>query len=82
MTIQLTPEQSKSVQALLQTGAYRDDSQVIDEALQLLKQREELRAQIQRGVDDLDEGRYRDYSEDELDVLMNDIANLGEQRGV
>jgi Arc/MetJ-type ribon-helix-helix transcriptional regulator len=80
MTIQLTPEQTRSIQSLVQTGAYRDDLQVIDEAIRLLVQREQLRVKIQRGIDDLEQGRYRDYSEDELDVLMADIARIDEQR--
>jgi putative addiction module CopG family antidote len=79
MTIQLTPEQTKSIQTLVQTGAYRDDQQVIDEAIRLLVQREQLRVDIQRGIDDLEQGRYRDYGEDELDILMDDIARLDEQ---
>jgi Arc/MetJ-type ribon-helix-helix transcriptional regulator len=80
MTIQLTPEQTRSIQTLVQTGAYRDDLQVIDEAIRLLVQREQLRVEIQRGIDDLEQGRYRDYGEDELDVLMADIAKIDEQR--
>lgn len=80
MTIQLTPEQTKSIHALVQTGAYRDDLQVIDEAIRLLVQREQLRVEIQRGIDDLEQGRYRDYGEDELDVLLADIARIDEQR--
>ena len=80
MTIQLTPEQSKSIETLVQTGAYRDDKQVIDEAIRLLVQREQLRVEIQRGIDDLEQGRYRDYAEDELDLLMDDIARIDEQR--
>lgn len=118
MTIHLTPEQSESVQWLVQTGAYRDEVEVIDEALALLKRQLELHAQvtagihqldrgqyttyqphererlldeveaasralaveIQRGIDDIAEGRYRDYSEDEFDTLMSDIAKRDEQR--
>jgi putative addiction module CopG family antidote len=79
MTIQLTPEQSKSIQTLVQSGAYRDDGQVIDEAIRLLVQREQLRVEIQRGIEDIEQGRYRDYGEDELDILMDDIARLDEQ---
>jgi putative addiction module CopG family antidote len=80
MTIRLTHEQSQFIHAFVQTGAFRDEIQVIDEALQLLRQREELRHEIQVGIDDLKSGHFRDYGEDELDKLLSDVAEIDEQR--
>ena len=73
MTIQLTPEQSKSIQSLVQTGAYRDEMQVIDEALVLLKSQQELRARVNAGVQQLDQGQYRTYHPQERERFLDDV---------
>ncbi len=80
MTVELTPEQHASIQAFVRGGAFKDETEVIDEALKSLHDREELRRKLQEGIDDLENGRYTEYGEDELDKLMNNIAALDEQR--
>jgi Arc/MetJ-type ribon-helix-helix transcriptional regulator len=80
MTIQLTPEQSKSIQKLVQTGAYRDEIQVIDEALDLLKSQQELRARVNAGVQQLDQGEYRTYQAHERQRFLDDIEAASRAR--
>ena len=66
MTIELTREQEKFIEQELATGHFTDKGEVIAEALALLKRQGEARAKIQaavqRGIDDLDAGRYRTIS--------------------
>jgi Arc/MetJ-type ribon-helix-helix transcriptional regulator len=81
MSVQLTPQQSKSVQALMQSGAYRDEAQVIDEALSLLTKHEELRACVNAGVRQLDQGQYRTYQPNERERFMRDIDKASQERG-
>ena len=80
MTIHLTPEQSKSIQTLVQTGAYRDEIQVIDEALDLLKAQQELRAQVNAGVQQLDQGQYRTYQPHERERFLDDVEAASRAR--
>jgi len=56
MTVQITPECEQFVQQLVAQGAYSSNAAVVDEALRLLKHRDELRAEIRRGLDELDRG--------------------------
>lgn len=73
MSVQLTPQQSEYVQALMKSGAYRDEVQVIDEALSLLTRHEELRACVNSGVQQLDQGQFRTYRPDERERFIREI---------
>lgn len=56
MTIELNSEQEQLMQDLLQGGGYTDVTDVLEEALRLLQQRDRLRAEIQAGLAELDRG--------------------------
>ena len=64
MNVSLTPELEKLVNNKLQSDLYSSASEVIREALRLLRERDELkrqeleavRAKIRRGVEQLDRG--------------------------
>jgi antitoxin ParD1/3/4 len=64
MDITLTPELEHLVQDKVASGLYASESEVVREALRLLKNRDELkllavedlRREIQRGLDQLDRG--------------------------
>jgi Arc/MetJ-type ribon-helix-helix transcriptional regulator len=79
MTLELTPEQIASIQAFVRTGAYRNEVDVIDQALKSLLERDQLRRKIQEGIDDLENGRYKEYGENDLDQFMADIEATSER---
>jgi len=68
MNVSLTPELEKVVDQKVKSGLYNSASEVVREGLRLLQQRDEmreaklsaLRAEIQKGIDDLEAGRYMD----------------------
>jgi antitoxin ParD1/3/4 len=81
----LTPELEKLVQEKVTSGLYRTASEVIREALRLLKERDDrqqaaLREQIQRGLTQLDQSVYREYTDDTLPALGDEIRQRGRQR--
>ena len=57
MDVHLKPETEKIVVSKLQTGHYGSPTDVIDEAVRLLEQRDEIRAKIEQGVRSLREAR-------------------------
>ena len=71
MNVSLTPELEQIVDQKVKSGMYNSASEVVREGLRLLQQRDEmretklnsLRAEIQKGIDDLEAGRYRDGAE-------------------
>jgi antitoxin ParD1/3/4 len=65
MNVSLTPELEKLVSEKIRSGLYQTASEVVREALRLLKQRdqerEQLRADVQAGFDQLARGRGKRY---------------------
>jgi antitoxin ParD1/3/4 len=71
MNVSLTPELEKIINFKVQSGLYNSASEVVREGIRLLQQRDELREmkldalrnEIQKGIDDLEAGRFRDGRE-------------------
>ena len=59
MSIGLTPQQQTVVESLTASGCYDGERQVLDEALELLRQRDDLRERLRQGIDQLDRGERR-----------------------
>lgn len=60
MSIEITPEIEKVVQGIFAGGQYASQGEVISTALSLLQQRDQLRRELQQGVDELDSGQRLD----------------------
>jgi len=80
MQITLTNEQAEFVNEQVKSGAYPCPEAVIRAALLLLKAREErldvLRKEIQRGIDDIEQGRFISIdSDEELDQFFEEIIS-------
>ncbi len=68
MNVSLTPELETIVDSKVKSGLYNSASEVVREGLRLLQQRDEmreaklkaLRVEIQKGIDSLEAGRFRD----------------------
>jgi len=56
MSVEMTPELENLVESILDAGGYRDENEVLSEALHLLQQRDRLRAEINKGIEELDRG--------------------------
>ena len=85
MNVSITSELEKIVNLKVESGMYNSASEVVREGLRLLHERDELRkgkldalrAEIQKGIDDLEAGRFRDGRE-----VMNEINDrLLEMKG-
>jgi antitoxin ParD1/3/4 len=71
MNVSLTPEIEAIIESKVKSGMYTSASEVVREGIRLLQQRDEmreaklnaLRAEIQKGIDDLEAGRFRDGHE-------------------
>ena len=82
----LTAHHESLIEALVSTGRYQNAGEVLREGLRLIEQREAreaakllaLQQAAQVGFADLDQGRYRDLQDDELE---DSIADLGRHAG-
>ncbi len=88
MNVSLTPELERLVQSKVDSGLYNSASEVIRESLRLLHERdrvreirlEELRKEIQKGVDQLERDEYTIYETEELETLICEIKQQGRAR--
>lgn len=86
MNVSLTPELENLVNEKVASGLYNSASEVVREALRLLFEQEEvrrlrieeLRREIKVGLDQIKQGKYKDYSS--ADDLVNDIRARGQAR--
>ena len=67
MNVSLTPELEKLVQRKVQTGRYNSASEVVREALRLMEERDQVKAEVRRkiaaGVESARAGRLSDGEE-------------------
>ncbi len=86
MNVSLTPELETLVNEKVKSGDYNSASEVVREALRLLKEqdelkrirREELRREVMKGVTDVREGRFRTYESG--DELAQQIITEGKKK--
>ena len=81
MNVSLTPELERLVNEKVESGLYQTASEVVREALRLLKERdqsrERLRADIQAGFDRLGRGEGRTYDKTSGRQLAERIKSRG-----
>lgn len=79
MNVSLTPELEKIVADRVTSGRYASASEVIREALRLLEERDrlnQLRKEVQLGLEQLDQGRRRSFD----DQALGRIKRQGRER--
>lgn len=82
MNVSLTTELEQIVDQKVKSGMYTSASEVVREGLRLLQQRDEiretklsaLRAEIQKGIDDLEAGRFQDGESAMADIKERLLA--------
>lgn len=88
MDISLTPELEKLVQEKIASGLYESANEVIHESLLLLQERDkirefrlrELKKEIHKGIDQLEQGEYNVYDSESLKSLVEDIKQRGRNK--
>jgi putative addiction module CopG family antidote len=83
MDVHLTPEQEKFIRHSVEAGRFSTADEALQEAVSLLEAREqsiaELRADLDDGLADLDNGRYFGYTDETLPRMMDDIRREGRE---
>jgi len=60
MNVSISPENEEFIEVSIERGRYADSGDVLNEALRLLKRRDELLQAVNDGVDQLDRGEIVD----------------------
>ena len=56
MSTELSPDNKRYIDKLIHAGAYQDEGAALDEAVQLLRKHHELKTDVQRGIEQADQG--------------------------
>lgn len=81
MNVSLTPELETLVNEKVKSGNYNSASEVVREALRLLKEQDELkeiRREVMKGVEEIRSGRGTVY--DSAEELAEAVINRGKRR--
>ncbi|ABC24331.1 type II toxin-antitoxin system ParD family antitoxin [Rhodospirillum rubrum] len=81
-TVVLTERHEKLIAELVGSGRYQNASEVLRDGLRLIEERaareaaklKALREAAQIGLSDLDEGRFRDVADGDLDAVIGDLG--------
>jgi antitoxin ParD1/3/4 len=60
MSTEISADNERYLQQLVERGIYRDRAAAIDEALALLKRRDQLRGDVRAGIEQADRGELLD----------------------
>jgi antitoxin ParD1/3/4 len=81
VNVTLTPQLEELVKHMVESGLYRSPQEVIDAAIHLLDERNRklaaLRADVQKGLDQLARGEYTEYTDDTLHELFDEVSERG-----
>ena len=85
MTIKLTQEQEQFIEQEIASGAYADETALLADAVELLRQRKawiaEVQAGVKRGREDIAAGRYFEVnSPEDAQTLREEITRRALER--
>jgi antitoxin ParD1/3/4 len=84
VNVSLTPELERLINDKVETGSYQTASEVVREALRLLKHRDEglvqLRSDIQAGLNQAGRGDYKEYDRRSAPKLAAGVKARGRKR--
>ena len=80
MSSDISQENENYIQQVIEEGSYRDRAEVLDEAVELLKERRELLEHIDIGTQQLRNGENTEYNDETLRELFDDIQARGRER--
>jgi antitoxin ParD1/3/4 len=86
MDVLLKPEIAKFVADKVKAGQYADASQIVNEALEVLKEREDftpeqeayLQREVRRGLEQLDQGRLANFNAEK--IIAEERRRLADKR--
>jgi Arc/MetJ-type ribon-helix-helix transcriptional regulator len=72
----ILPEYEQFIQKSVETGVFRDRTEALNEALKLLKQRQELLAGIEEGIRQIENGECTEYDAESLDRRFEELKQI------
>jgi Arc/MetJ-type ribon-helix-helix transcriptional regulator len=80
MSAGLSPENESFIEQVVAAGVFPDRVHALDEAVALLKRRQEILAKIDRGTEQLANGDYVEFDDNGLRKFFDDLQARGRAR--
>ncbi|MGA2067290.1 MAG: hypothetical protein ABSG86_20130 [Thermoguttaceae bacterium] len=80
MSNDLSPENEQFIQQAVTAGVFPDRRQALDEAVGLLKKRQELLGHIEEGTEQLRNGDFVEYDQEGLRHFFDEVQAQGRAR--
>ena len=80
MSVDIPDEHLSYVQEAVASGRFKSESDLVGEALRVLREQEELRQTIQRGFDQINRGDCIALDEEELDEYFDALIQRSTER--
>jgi putative addiction module CopG family antidote len=80
MSVEIPSDLRDFVQAAITSGGFKDEGEVVSEALRLLRQREQLRADVNVGLAQLKTGQFAEFDEHGLRARFESIKSAGREQ--
>lgn len=77
MDLEISAENAQFLQDQVAAGSFPTPGAAVDAALEMLKRQAELRAKLQRGLDQLDRGEYIELDDEGLDKYFAELMAIG-----
>lgn len=73
MNVSISQQNQEFIEQAVAAGLFPDQSQALNEAVSMLREREELRLSLQQAVDELDRGDFTAYGPGDKEKFIADI---------
>ena len=78
MQFDISPENAQFLQDQVAAGQYANGAQAVNAAVEVLKRHTELRAKVQLGLRQLDEGQYVELDEEGMDQFFQELFAIAD----
>ena len=79
MNVSLSQQSQEFLEQAVAAGLFPHQSQALDEAISLLRKREELKLSLQQAADELDRGDFTEYGPGDKERFVADIKALARE---
>jgi len=80
MNVSIPAEFQEFVDDVIRSGSFHSEAEVVSEGLRLLRKREQVRRDVNAGIEQLDRGEYTEYDEDSLPQFLADVQSRQRER--
>ncbi len=79
MNIPISQQNQEFLDQAVAAGLFPNQSNALDEAIQLLREREELSLSLQQAADELDRGEFSEYGPSDKEKFLTDSKALSRE---